>query len=460
MKVAELLDIADVDPTLEVSDVQIDSRECGPGSLFFAMPGLQTHGARYVDEAVDRGATAIVASEALNVRAPVVVVDALDLHRTLVRASASIVSHPERELTIVGVTGTNGKTSVTTILASMWQALGRDADVIGTLTHARTTPAPPELFRELRSFVSRSQPSRHPMVSMEVSSHALDQGRVDGLFFDVAVFTNLSHDHLDYHGTMESYFAAKMRLFEANRSRRAVVWVDDEWGVRVTDLAGVPCVKVRRSEATDISLAIGSTAFSWRGHPVNSSLSGEYNLDNSLLALAAAVELGVNPSDAAAAMAQVATVPGRFEVVAQRPDVVVDYAHTPDGLRRLLTDVRRLSRAGRIIVVFGCGGDRDRAKRPLMGRVASELADEIYVTSDNPRSEDPDVIINEIVGGITEGAKWHRDRDRRAAIKQALEAADSGDVVVIAGKGHETTQTIGTTVVEFDDRLVVAELRG
>jgi UDP-N-acetylmuramoyl-L-alanyl-D-glutamate--2,6-diaminopimelate ligase len=375
----------------------------------------------------------------------------------MVEASAAICHHPEAHLVLAGVTGTNGKTSVTTMLASIWRALGHHADVIGTLTHERTTPASPELFRTLREIADR-RASDATLVSMEVSSHALDQGRVDGLTFAVAGFTNLSRDHLDYHGTMEAYFDAKARLFSPTRCQRAVVWVDDTYGARLASSLDVPVAPVRRSDASDVSLELGATRFTWRGRPVRTTLSGGYNLDNALVALTMAVELGASAADAADAIALVDPVPGRFDVVATRPRVVVDYAHTPDGLGRLLDDVRQLSGGARVIVVFGCGGDRDRGKRPEMGRVAATHADEIIVTSDNPRSENPESIIDEIVAGMTDGANWRRESDRRRAIETALRAASGADVVVVAGKGHEKTQIVGTDVLEFDDRLVVGEL--
>lgn len=443
---------------IEVASVEIDSRLCGPGSLFFALPGAVTEGSRYAAEAVARGAVAVLSTAPLDVGAPNWRLDESDLRRLLPVACASITGHPERSLTLVGVTGTNGKTTVTTLLVGLFQALGRPATAIGTLTHERTTPASPELYRELAVARDAADGGR-ALVALEVSSHALTQGRVDGLVFEVAAFTNLSVDHLDYHGTMEEYFTAKARLFEPSRCRRAVIWVDDEHGRRLAESAEVPVTRVTRSDARDVHLAIGETRFVWRGRTVRTALSGQYNLDNVLLVLAAAVELGVDGAEAAEAAASLTPVPGRFEVVGDSPKVIVDYAHTPDGLERLLADVRQLC-GGRVVVVFGCGGDRDRSKRPMMGEVATRLADHVVVTSDNPRSEDPEAIMDEVLAGCVPGALVDREPDRRRAIARALDAAGPLDAVVIAGKGHETHQILGTSVIDFDDRAVARELLG
>lgn len=456
------LDLPGVGPEsdVEVTDVQIDSRQCRAGSLFFAMPGSSTSGAVFVDDAVSRGAVAVIAAEPVTTTVPSYVVDIDHLQEVLVMACAAVTGHPEQRLRLLGVTGTNGKTSVTTIMSALWRALGRPSDVIGTLTHERTTPAPPELFRDLAELAATGD--RQALMAIEVSSHALTQGRVDGLFFDVAAFTNLSLEHLDYHGTMEAYFKAKSELFSPARCARAVIFADNEFGRRLAAAAQVPVTTVSRAEATAAEFSVGATSFTWRGHRVQTALTGEYNLDNALIVLTCALELGVSESDAVAALAQATTVDGRFEVVRKRaPTVVVDYAHTPDALERLLLDARWIARDGRVIVVFGCGGNRDRSKRPQMGEVATRLADVTYVTSDNPRFEDPEEIIDEIVAGFVRGSHFVREVDRRTAIGAAIAAADENDVVVIAGKGHEKTQIVGNTVLDFDDRAVAREfIRG
>ncbi len=465
MHLGDLLDDLTLDAEtgrLEVTDVQVDSRSCTAGSLFFAMPGRQSHGVAHVADAVSRGAVAVVAADPLTAGVPTVVVPPSQLRALLAEASAAIVGHPEVGVDLVGVTGTNGKTTVATLVAALARRVGWNAASVGTLTSERTTPAPPELFRTLARLVAGFSPERsRSVIALEVSSHALDQGRVDGLCFAVAAFTNLGHDHLDYHGTMEQYFAAKAQLFSPERSRRAVVWVDDPYGERLAGSTTLPAAAVRRGDAGEVVSSWRGSAFSWRGRTVVTPLIGGFNVDDALVAMAVTVALGASEDDVVAAMAGVDTVPGRFEVVT-RGDVVivVDYAHTPEGLERLLGDVRELTTQGRVLTVFGCGGDRDRDKRPQMGAVATRLSDLTVVTSDNPRGESPAAIIDEVASGFVPGADVQRVVDRREAIGVALEAARPGDVVVIAGKGHETTQTIGDEVIAFDDRAVASELLG
>ncbi len=465
MQLGDLLDDLTLDVEtgrVEVRDVQVDSRDCSPGSLFFALPGRQTHGVTHAVQAVEHGAVAVVTAEDVRVGVPVVVVPASRLRALLAAASASIVGHPELDVDLVGVTGTDGKTTVVTIVASLTRALGWNGASVGTLTSERTTPASPELFRTLSRLVDGFDASRpRSVIALEVSSHALDQGRVDGLRFAVAAFTNLGHDHLDYHGSVEGYFEAKAALFNADHARRAVVWVDDPHGERLAAMTTLAVAPVRRRDAADVEASWSGTVFTWRGRQVVTPLVGGYNVDDALVAMAIASALGAGDDAIATAMARVEGVPGRFEVVASGDVVVVvDYAHTPEGLERLLGDVRDLTPSGRVITVFGCGGDRDVAKRPAMGAVASRLSDVAVVTSDNPRSESPAAIADAVLAGVATGADARRVLDRRDAIAAALDEAHPGDVVVIAGKGHETTQTIGDVVNAFDDREVARELLG
>jgi UDP-N-acetylmuramoyl-L-alanyl-D-glutamate--2,6-diaminopimelate ligase len=465
MQLGDILDDFTLDVAtggLEITHVDIDSRECVPGSLFFAMPGSTTSGANFAGDAVRRGAICVVASAPLEVAAPVVVVPSTQLSALLAHASAAVVAHPESKTRLVAVTGTNGKTSVTTIVAELARALSWNGANIGTLTNERTTPAAPELFRTLASLVERFDPTlRDSVVAMEVSSHAISQHRVDGLEYTVAAFTNLSHEHLDYHGSMEEYFAVKSHLFTSEHAQRAVIWGDDPYGERLADATTLPVTRVSRRDAADVEASLRGTTFFWRGHLVNSALLGDYNVDNALLAMAIMSVLGADDAAIAAAMGEVASIPGRFDVVRGTDvTVIVDYAHTPEGLRRLLEDVRTMVPEGRVITVFGCGGDRDRAKRPEMGLVASTFSDLTIVTSDNPRSEAPESIIDAVMAGVVSGANVERDADRRSAIRRALSEAAPGDAVVVAGKGHETTQTIGDVVVPFDDRVVARELLG
>jgi len=463
MQLGDVLDDLTLDVatgSLEITHVDIDSRECVPGSLFFAMPGSSTDGAKYATDAVGRGALCVIASAAIDVAAPVVVVPSTQLSALCAHASAAVVGHPETKTRLVAVTGTNGKTSVTTIVADLAKSLSWNGANIGTLTNERTTPAAPELFRTLALLVEGFDPAApHSVVAMEVSSHAMSQHRVDGLEFTVAAFTNLSHEHLDYHGSMEQYFVAKSRLFTSEHSQRAVIWDDDAYGERLAASTTLPVTRVSRRDATEVETSLKGTTFFWRGHLVNSALLGDFNVDNSLIAMTIMSVLGADDAAIASAMSEVGPISGRFDVVRGTDvTVIVDYAHTPEGLRRLLEDVRAMMPEGRIITAFGCGGDRDRAKRPEMGLVASTYSDVAIVTSDNPRSESPESIIDAIMSGVVSGANVVRDVDRRSAIARALDEAAPGDVVIVAGKGHETTQTIGDLTVPFDDRVVAREL--
>ncbi len=462
MQLGDLLDDCSLDvatSSIEILSVEIDSRRCGPGSLFVALPGANRDGLDFASDAVAHGASCVVASANATLGVPLVVVPASQLHALLSHVASSVVGHPETKTKLVGVTGTNGKTSVTTMVAQLARSLAWNGAVIGTLTNERTTPAPPELFRTLAAIVDDFDPVRqHSLVALEVSSHALDQRRVEGLRFHVAAFTNLSHDHLDYHHTMERYFAAKASLFSSEFAQHAVVWTDDPYGARLAEMTSVPVTSVSRADARDVTGTLTGTTFFWRDHLVNSALVGSYNVDNTLMAMSILSSLGAEDAAIAHAMGEVAPVDGRFNVLqGTESTVVVDYAHTPEGLRRLLDDVRALSPGGRLITVFGCGGDRDRLKRPEMGLVASSASDVTIVTSDNPRSESPDAIIDAVLEGVVEGRDVRRERDRRRAIALAVSLANAHDVVVIAGKGHETTQVIGDEVTSFDDRLVARE---
>jgi UDP-N-acetylmuramoyl-L-alanyl-D-glutamate--2,6-diaminopimelate ligase len=322
----------------------------------------------------------------------------------------------------------------------------------------RTTPEAPDLHRLLARMRDRGVAA----VAIEVSSHALAQRRVDGLSFDAAVFTNLSQDHLDFHGTMEAYFEAKARLFDPEHA--AVGDVDDPWGRRIADASKIPVVTYGLGPSADlraVDVEVGPDGSSFRadGVPVRTALGGAFNVENCLAALCAARVIGVDLETAAAALASLEGVPGRMEPIdaGQGFAAVVDYAHTPDSIRSVLRGARSLA-AGRVIVVFGCGGERDRAKRPSMGNAATSTADLAVITSDNPRSEDPLAIIEEIVPGAVEGGgAYVVEPDRRAAIRLALREARPGDIVVVAGKGHETTQEIGGSAIPFDDRDVVRE---
>jgi UDP-N-acetylmuramoyl-L-alanyl-D-glutamate--2,6-diaminopimelate ligase len=369
--------------------------------------------------------------------------------------AAAFAGDPSRDLQVVGITGTNGKTTTAHLLHHVLERAGRRCGLIGTLTGQRTTPESPDLQARLRHFADEGADS----VVMEVSSHALALGRVDGTRFAVAVFTNLSRDHLDFHGSMEDYFHAKAMLFDPDRADRAVVNIDDPNGRLLFEAATLPTRGFGMADAADVELAVASSSFRWRDQQVRLPMGGAFNVLNAIGAAEVAIDLGLDPATIADALASVPPAPGRFELVDRGQPFagVVDYAHTPDGLEQLLRSARRVVGNGRVVVVFGCGGERDVSKRPAMGEVASRLADQLYLTSDNPRGEDPEEIIDDVRRGIPTDRGLVVDPDRRAAIFAAVADAGADDIVVIAGKGHETTQTIGADVLPFDDRVVAAE---
>jgi UDP-N-acetylmuramoyl-L-alanyl-D-glutamate--2,6-diaminopimelate ligase len=434
----------------EVLAVDFDSRQVRPGSLFCCVPGEHTDGHRHAADAVDRGAVALLCDHFLDLDVAQVRVAAGSVRPAMAEVASAFHGHPSRTLTMVGVTGTNGKTTVTHLVRSILDRAGTPTGVIGTLDGERTTPEAPVLH----GILARLRDEGRRAVALEVSSHALTQHRVDGIVFDVAVFTNLSRDHLDHHRTMDEYFAAKARLFESERQRLAVVNVDDPWGRRLADgLVGLPVLRVERADATHIRLGVGRTSFGWRGHPVELPLTGLFNVDNALLAAAVAISVGVDEDHVVEGLAQAVPVPGRMEVVASEPfAVIVDYAHTPAGLDVALSSARGLAPSGRVICVFGCGGDRDQGKRPEMGSAGARGADVVILTSDNPRSEDPVAIIDQIRAGVGDTVSPLVVVDRAEAIRLAVAEAAPGDVVVVAGKGHETVQVHADRVEPFDDR--------
>jgi UDP-N-acetylmuramoyl-L-alanyl-D-glutamate--2,6-diaminopimelate ligase len=465
------------DPSsVEVCGISHDSRRVVPGDLFCCVPGLLADGHAHAGEAVERGAVGLLCEHFIPELLDNGVVQSRiapgTMRPVMARLAAAFYGYPARDLLTIGVTGTNGKTTVTQLLGDLLGATGRPTNVMGTLSGARTTPEATEVQRVLAGVRDRQKwdGARHA-VAMEVSSHALVQARVEGIHFDVAVFTNLSHDHLDYHHTMEEYFEAKSMLFTPSRALRGVVYADDPWGRRLLDRARIPMIAVHHGDATDIVLRPGHTEFTWRGQRVTTPLTGAVNVDNTLLAAEAALaleELQLEPEEIARAMRSVAPVPGRLEVIATPGGtvdaggdgppftVIVDYAHTPAGLEVVLGEARSLAPGGRVLSVFGCGGNRDTAKRPVMGAVAERGSDLTIVTSDNPRAEDPLRIIGDVLGGIPgerENPKVAVEPDRGVAIRRALDSAGPGDVVVIAGKGHETYQETAGRRLPFDDAV-------
>ena len=441
------------DAAVEVIAVTHDSRAVVPGALFCCVPGERADGHDFAPEAVERGATALLCSRPLGLGVPEVRV--ADVRAAMGPAAAAVHDHPSASLAVVGVTGTNGKTTTTWLLQAVLEAAGRPTGLIGTLSGTRTTPEAPDLQARLAAL--RDEGKR--AVAMEVSSHALALHRVDGTRFAVAVFTNLGRDHLDFHESLEDYFAAKARLFSPELAERAVVDLDDAHGRLLRDAACIPTVGYSLADVADLELGPRSSTGRWRGHPFVVPLGGAFNVRNAVAAATAAAELGVDEATVVEGLAAAPPVPGRFEAVGLEAPftAVVDYAHTPDALEALLAAARAVTERGRLLVVFGCGGDRDRTKRPAMGETAARLADVVVVTSDNPRSEDPAAIAEAVREGAAGPGSVTIELDRRAAIATALSAAGPGDVVVVAGKGHETTQDAGGAVVPFDDRVVVAE---
>jgi UDP-N-acetylmuramoyl-L-alanyl-D-glutamate--2,6-diaminopimelate ligase len=470
------------DPPRSVSSIAGDSRRVEPGACFVAVPGFKRDGRQFIPDAIRRGASIVVTEGDPVADLPVAQVLVPSVRVSLAQLAGAFYGHPSRQLALVGITGTNGKTTTSYLVEALLRARGLATGVIGTIGYVlgdETRPAnqtTPEAL-DLQAMLAHMRDGGVRGVAMEVSSHALALARAEGLAFDVAVFTNLTQDHLDFHGTLEHYRLAKRRLFELladspKPRRTAVVNADDPAGPSMVQGLAVDVLtfglgagaRVRAVEHTSSIDGIRMAVETPRGRvALTSPLIGEHNVMNLLGAVATGLGLGLEPPAIAQALGAVGTVPGRFEQVrAGQPFlVVVDYAHTPDALERVLTTARKLTR-GRLAAVFGCGGDRDRTKRPIMGEIAARLSDQVWVTSDNPRSERPEAIIDEIlVGARRAGGAPGRvatEPDRRRAIAAVLAWAQPGDTVVIAGKGHETYQIIGAETLPFDDREVARRI--
>jgi UDP-N-acetylmuramoyl-L-alanyl-D-glutamate--2,6-diaminopimelate ligase len=472
MVAAMLLGDLFADPALPDADVAAlayDARAVTPGSVFFCVRGLQADGHRYAPEAVANGAVALVVDHPLGLPVAEVLVD--DVRAAMAPAAARLAGDPTAELAMVGITGTNGKTTTSYLTRALLEAAGRQTGLIGTVTSwvggterpvVRTTPEAIDLQRTFRAMTQAHRPDIAAV--MEVSSHALSLHRVDAIHWDVAAFTNLTQDHLDFHTDMEDYFLAKRRLFEvaAQQGATLIACVDDPYGARlVRDFPQAVTVGIDAADAsvraTELRAGPASTDFVVDGTALRTPLPGRFNVLNALVAVAAARALGVDDATIAVALPGAGGVPGRFEPVdiGQEFAVIVDYAHKPDALDNVLRTARELA-TRHLIVVVGAGGDRDRGKRPLMGAAAARHADTVVITSDNPRSEDPEAIIAAIAEGT--GRDALRIVDRREAIDHAIGLAGPGDVVVIAGKGHETYQEIaGGVKLPFDDREAARE---
>jgi UDP-N-acetylmuramoyl-L-alanyl-D-glutamate--2,6-diaminopimelate ligase len=466
--------VSDVRGTLpsEATGITDDSRTVEPGSLFIAVRGSTSDGHDFLDAAASRGATCVIVEDAARTSLPALVVKQGRTAAAL--AAATAFGNPAQQLTLIGVTGTNGKTTTASILrhliddgsgrssasiGTLGVLIGRDGDVLPGGA-GLTTPGPVELQRILRELVDRGVRA----VAMEVSSHSLDQRRVDGIEFNVAVFTNFTRDHLDYHGTMDSYLAAKSRLLDYLGPKAAVIVNADapEWDALRPPRPPLTFALHKPADVRAERVRYTPRGSEWRlvtGQQVAEirlPLIGDVNVQNALAAAAAAFALGITVPTIASRLATVPQVPGRLEIISTRPTVLRDYAHTPDALERALGAARSFT-SGRLILMFGCGGDRDRGKRPVMGEIAERGADSIIVTSDNPRTEDPDSIIDEIVSGMR-GARYERVTDRHAAIERAIGMAGDRDIVLLAGKGHETYQVRGNVSYPFDEKEIVREI--
>ena len=481
-KLIEVLSGAEVDGPLErdILSIHYDSRRVTPESLFVALPGQKTDGHKFIEHAVRRGAAAILAEKPVGAVRRATVIRVPDAREAMARLAGQFYGHPHRKMKVIGITGTNGKTTTAFMIQRILKEAGIKAGLIGTVRYeigervipaARTTPEAVELHEMMAQMVRQNCGA----VVMEVSSHSLVQKRVLGIDFDVAVFTNLTQDHLDYHKTMDGYFDAKTILFNALSTNGkigvAVINVDDSHG---RDLAAMPLKAAKLTFGIENeamvrgrALAVNCVGLKFEvstpkgDDRVTLPLFGRYNVSNALGAIGASLALGVKLPTAARALKSLPPVPGRLEQVdcGQPFRVFVDYAHTDDALKNMLTTMRE-STKGRLLVCFGCGGNRDTRKRELMGRVASELADFSVLTSDNPRKEEPRAIIAQIEEGFTQTggtAKYEVVEERREAINRILTMAEEGDVVVIAGKGHETYQEFADTVISFDDREIARE---
>ncbi len=489
---ALLKDYAAVSPADDrvVAGVAMDHRQVAPGHLFLACAGGRAHGLAWSTDAIERGAHSIAWEPADGQSAPSLPpgIPAYAVDRLRMRAgeiAARFFDAPSYALDVIGVTGTNGKTSIAHLVANALARLGRRCGVLGTIGYGfpghlaaadRTTPDAVSVQRLLRALRDDGAEA----AAIEVSSHALDQARVDAVQFRVAVFTNLTRDHLDYHSDIAEYGRAKRRLFELPGTAAGVFFTDDPYGLELmrafggrldataVGAAGDPgpaprdCAP-RFVEITDLEFHARGAHIGFDTHlgeaRVDTALLGRFNADNLALALATLIELGHDASTAADALSGVPTVPGRMEAFGGvgGPLVIVDYAHTPDAIEKVLRAARVHAR-GRLVCVFGCGGERDRGKRPLMAAVAAAWADESVVTDDNPRGEDPDAIVADIVEGFPAAARWRVRRDRASAIREAIDATDEGDVVVVAGKGHEDYQVVGAQVHAYSDRATVASI--
>ena len=474
------LDVQQVqgDQNVSIQDITADSRAVKLNSLFIALDGATVDGHNYIDKAVAAGAVAVIVSKPVTVPDDVCVITVSDTRQAMMVCVPYFFDYPANRMRMVGVTGTNGKTTTTHMIRHILKAQGHKVGVIGTVhimigdtsypIH-NTTPDVVDLQHILHQMVQENV----EYCVMEVSSHALALGRVSGVEFDTAVFTNLTQDHLDFHKTFENYLAAKCKLFEqvsasdqVKDNKGAVINIDDSYGHRVMEKTTAPTITYSTLgkgtlNASDVHMSTKNSQYTvnYKGesYPVSMNTTGLFNVYNTLAAIGACLQEGISMEAIDTALKTFSSVPGRFELIEEGQDfaVVVDYAHTPDGLQNILETAKAI-KENRIIIVFGCGGDRDATKRPIMGRIAAEYGDKIYVTSDNPRTEDPVQIVKDVEVGVKEalrdGTSYAVIVDRREAINHAIHDAKAGDIVIIAGKGHENYQILKNETIHFDDR--------
>jgi UDP-N-acetylmuramoyl-L-alanyl-D-glutamate--2,6-diaminopimelate ligase len=458
------------DISTEIKGISIDTRQLEPKELFIALVGHDSDGHRYLKEAARSGAAALLIEKSRKDKIPpgldIPVFVCQDTREILPKLLEKFYGVPSDKLRLIGITGTNGKTTTTHLLESIFKTAGETTGLIGTIVRRfagrawkadRTTPSVVENYRCLSEWADRGC----TVAIMEVSSHGLEQGRVEGLSFAAGGFTNLSRDHLDYHENMEQYYRAKRKLFE--QSDKKIACSDDDYGLRLAEELSAKTAgktgdyRVEELEANLTGISFKLITPSGSKLSLSSSLTGLFNYKNISLAAAVALELGVAPADVSEGVSACEGVPGRCEKVLEAPAVFVDYAHTAEAMENLITSIKPLVE-GKIIVVFGAGGDRDRGKRPDMGKVASDLADYSVLTSDNPRGEEPRQIFADVVGGMQGNENYHIEADRGQAIREAITMADEKDTVLIVGKGHETEQIIGERVIPFDDASVAREV--
>lgn len=459
-----------LDGCTDVKGLTVDSRKATAGTLFCCIKGLNRDGHDFAAAAAEAGAVVLVERD-MQLESQIIV---SNTRLAFAAICENYYGNPLKKLKLIGITGTNGKTSITYMLKHILEKSGHKTGLIGTIQNMigdralETHYTTPDTF-ELHELFAQMVEAGCEFCVMEVSSFGLEQGRVAGLHFDTACFTNLSQDHLDTHGTMENYFAAKCLLFE--RCDRAVVNIDDEWGRKLPLAEGLPLISISEHDgavlsAQDINCFADGVSFTMnvpsedKKLPVRAGIPGRFTVYNLLCAAGCAYSVGVSPEDIARALLTVRGVKGRAEVYPTGRDftIILDYAHSPDGIENILSSMREVCK-GRLGILFGCGGDRDAAKRPLMGEAASRLADYVIVTSDNPRSENPESIIEQILPGVHEhGTPCTVIVNRREAMKYAVEQAQKDDVIVFAGKGHETYQILGTGTIHFDEREVLAEI--